>query len=218
MKFLQNLAVLILVAGLAACGTAPPSGRQAAVLPADQAVPPDKAVVVIAVDFREGTWLRDVSYVGDVFFRRLDDNYARRAATDYDFGIEGSDAADWRATFGGADENRAPHLFVVEPGRYVVEKINFGSNATTAGPGFDAARNRVRYGEFTVAAGEVVNLGRLALLQHWWEGYFDARADDDSTEVHDFLAAQYKKLDAAVQTRLMTVVRRFAFQEKGSRL
>ena len=216
-KFHRSLAMLALLFGLQGCG-GPGAARQLASLPTDQAVLPDKAIVVVATDFREETWLRDVSYVGDVFFRKLDDNYPRRGKADYDFGIEGSDAADWRATFGGADENRAPHVFVIAPGRYVIEKINFGSNATTAGPGFDAARNRVRYGEFTVAAGEVVNLGRLALLQHWWEGYFDARADDDSAEVHDFLAAKYPKLAAAVETRLLTVVRRFAFQEGGGRL
>lgn len=216
MKFLQKIAVFILIAGVAACGTAP-SGRRVAALPPDQGVPQDKAIVVLAVDFREETWLRDVSYVGDVFFRKLDDTYAGRAKTDYDFGIEGSDLADWRATFGGVDENRAPHLFAIEPGRYVIEKINFGSNVTTIGPGFDPTRNRVRFGEFTVAAGEVVNLGRLAILEHWFEGYFDARADDDTAEVHDFLAAKYRKLDAAIETRMLTVVQRFAFHDGGSR-
>ena len=212
LKLNRSLAVLALLLTVAGCGSTK-ERAQVAALPADQAALPDKAIVVVAMDFREETWLRDVSYVGDVFFRKLDENYARRSKNDYDFGIEGSDIADWRSTFGGADTNRAPHIFVIAPGRYVIEKINFGSNASTAGPGFDAADNRVRFGEFTVAAGEVVNLGRLALLQHWWEGYFDARADDDSAEVQDFLAAKHPKLGAAVQTRLLTVVKRFRFTE-----
>jgi hypothetical protein len=66
-----------------------------------------KAVVVIAVDLREKTILRDnIRHVGSVFFRRVDNTYDRRAKNDYDFAIQYTVSADWKAVFGQRDENR----------------------------------------------------------------------------------------------------------------
>jgi hypothetical protein len=73
----------------------------------------------------------------------------------------------------------------VEPGTYVIEKINIGGGPTTVGPGLDARSHTPRFGSFTMRAGEVLNLGRLVVHMHWHEGYFDARIEDSDDETRD---------------------------------
>jgi hypothetical protein len=62
--------------------------------------PAQSAIVVLAVDLREQTSLRDVPHVGDVFFRRSE-RRQNRANDDYDLAIRGSVASDWKSVFGG---------------------------------------------------------------------------------------------------------------------
>jgi hypothetical protein len=73
-----------------------------------------------------------------------------------------------------ATKNRAPHLFNIEPGTYVIETIKIGSGAVTVGPGYDTASHNPRFGIFVARPGEIVNLGRLIVHMHWHEGFFDA--------------------------------------------
>lgn len=181
------------------------------------ALPSGKAIVVLTVDLREQTLIRDVPHVGDVFFRKFDETYPRRAKDDYDFGVVGSVAADWRATFGKADDNRAPRVFAIDPGTYVIEKIKIGSTATAIGPGYDPRRGRARFGSFTVRAGDIVNLGRLVIYMEWFDGYFAARIEDNSAAIHEFLSQTNPALDAAVQTTLLSVVPKIAFETGNGR-
>jgi hypothetical protein len=178
----------------------------------------EKATVIVAVDLRELTSVRDAPHVGDVFFRRVDDKYQARANGPYDFGVQGSVAADWSATFGGRDENRAPHLFEIEPGTYVIERIKIGSGATTIGRGYDLTSHRQRFGIFVVRPGEIVNLGRLTVHMHWHQGFFDAQIKDNSDEVRRFLAESHPKLASKVQAKLLTVIPKFPFQAGGGLL
>jgi len=176
------------------------------------------ATVVVAVDLREPTSFRDLPQVGDVFFRKIDVRYADRAKDDYDFGIQGSVAADWRATFGGADDNRAPHLFVVEPGTYAIEKINIGSGPTTIGSGYDPKSHKPQFGSFVVNAGECINLGQLVVRMHWNEGYFYAQVLNNAADVRRFLSESHPNLLSKLQTRILTVTPKFEFQQGGGRL
>jgi hypothetical protein len=181
------------------------SGRQAA----------QSGTVVLAVDLRELTSLRDVPHVGDVFFRRIERQ--SRASDDYDLAIRGSVAADWKAVFGGSDDNRAPHVFAVEPGIYVIDKINIGSGPTTIGPGIDAQSHTPRFGSFVVRGGEVLNLGRLVVHMHWYEGYLDAKVEDNAAEARKVLVDSNQALAARLQTRLLGVVPKFPFRVGGGR-
>jgi hypothetical protein len=179
--------------------------------------PAQSAIVVLAVDLREQTSLRDVPHVGDVFFRRSE-RRQNRANDDYDLAIRGSVASDWKSVFGGADENRAPHVFAVEPGTYVIEKINIGGGPTTIGPGIDAQSHTPRFGSFVVREGEVLNLGRLVVHMHWHEGYFDATIEDNTAEARRALVDGNRGSAAKLQTRLLRVAPKFPFQAGGGRL
>lgn len=178
--------------------------------------PAKSATVVLAVDLRELTSIRDVSHIGDVLFRRLE----RRggAAADYDLAIRGSVAADWKGLFGGSDDNRTPHAYAVEPGTYVIDKINIGSGPTTIGRGIDPQSQTYRFGGFVVREGEVLNLGRLVVHMHWHEGYFHAAVQDNTAEARTALAGSRQDLAGRLQTRLLKVVPKFAFQTDGGRL
>lgn len=189
-----------------ALGQSSASGRQ----------PAQSAIVVLAVDLREQTSLRDLPHVGDVFFRRTGRRQDRGG--DYDLAIRGSVASDWKRVFGGADENRAPHVFAVEPGTYVIEKINIGSGPTTIGPGIDAQTQAPRFGSFVVREGEILNLGRLVVHMHWHEGYFDAVVEDNTAEARKALVNGNQGSAAKLQTRLLKVVPKFSFQVGGGRL
>jgi hypothetical protein len=179
--------------------------------------PAQSAIVILAVDLRELTSIRDVPHVGGVFFRRIDRRQSR-ANDDYDLAIRGSVAGDWKRVFGGSDENRAPRVFAVEPGTYVIEKINIGSGPTTIGPGIDAQSRNPRFGSFMVREGEVLNLGRLVVHMHWHEGYFDANVVDDTAEARSALVNGNQGLAAKLQTRLLKVIPKFPFQAGGGRL
>jgi hypothetical protein len=176
--------------------------------------PTQSATVVLAVDLRELTSLRDVSHVGDVFFLRSP-NGRNNTKDRYDLAIRGSVSADWGAVFGGSDDNRAPHVFTVQPGTYVIEKINIGSGPTTIGSGGDA-QNKPRFGSFVVREGEVLNLGRLVVHMHWREGYFSAKVEDNSADVRKIFAGK-PALAARLQTRLLDVAPRFPFYVGGGR-
>jgi hypothetical protein len=178
--------------------------------------PTQSATVVLAVDLRELTSLRDVPHGGEVFFNRIERQ--RRANDDYDLAIRYSAAASWKSAFGGPDDNRAPHVFVVEPGTYAIEKINIGSNPTTIGPGIDPQSNAPRFGSFAVRGGEVLNLGRLVVHMHWHEGYFDASVEDNTDEARSVLTDSKQGLGARLQTRLLRVVPKFPFQMGAGRL
>jgi hypothetical protein len=203
-RYVSAIALVILAASCAPL----PAYRQSAMLQPGATADEGKAVVIFAADIRELTALRDLSQVGDVYFRKVDDTYRTRAQNDYDFGIRGSVGADWGALTGSKDENKAPRVFAIEPGTYVIEKINIGSNATTAGPGYDLETNAVRIGSFAVRAGEVVNLGRLVVHMYWHEGYFALDVADDSAEVRGLVSAA---LEPKLQTRLLQVAPRTAF-------
>jgi hypothetical protein len=202
-----GLLLTSVMASLAFGQSAAPDGRGSA----------GKATVVIAVDLREQTSLRDVPQVGDVLFRRID-RYQSRANDDYDLAIKGSVASDWKSVFGRPDDNRAPQLFAIEPGTYVIEKINIGSGPTTIGPGIDAGSHAPRFGTFTVRPGEVLNLGRLVVHMHWHEGYFDAKVEDNTADARHGLAESSPQLAARLQTRLITVVPKLPFRAGGGRL
>jgi hypothetical protein len=176
----------------------------------------EKATVVLATDLRELTSLRDIPMTGDVFFRRID-RYQGRADDDYDLAVRGSVSADWKSVFGGSDENRAPHIFALEPGTYFIAKINIGGGPTTVGPGLDAQSHTPRFGSFTVRPGEVLNLGRLVVHMHWHEGYFHAKIEDNAADAQRALAAN-QALAPKLQTRLLAVVPSFPFQVGGGRL
>jgi hypothetical protein len=171
----------------------------------------------LAVDLRELTSLRDIPDVGDVFFRRSE-RRQNRANDDYDLAIRGSVASAWKAVFGVADANRAPHVFTVEPGTYIIEKINIGGGPTTIGPGIDAQTRTPRFGSFVVREGEVLNLGRLVVRMHWHEGYFDATVEDGTAEARSVLVGGYQGLATKLLTRLLKVTPRFPFQAGGGRL
>jgi hypothetical protein len=205
---LTNLALFAVLLGFCA---APRAYGQTTGSPRAAGSSGEKAAVIVAVDIRELTSLRDLSQVGDVFFRRVNDKYSTRADGDYDFGIEGSVAADWHALFAGQDDNRIPHVFEVEAGTYVIERIKIGSSATAIGPGYDTASHKPRFGMFAVQPGEVVNLGRLTVHMHWHEGYFAAQVTDNTADVRQFLAQSHPKLVSRLQTRLMKMTPRFPF-------
>ncbi len=169
---------------------------------------------MFTVDLRELTSLRDVPHVGGVFFNRIE-RRQNRVNDDYDLAIRGSVAADWKSIFGGSDDNRAPHVLAVEPGTYVIEKINIGSGPTTIGPGIDPQSHSPRFGSFVVRGGEVLNLGRLVVHMHWHEGYFDAKVEDNTDEARNALADGNQGLGARLQTRLLRVIPRFPFQVGG---
>lgn len=179
--------------------------------------PAQSAIVILAVDLRELTSLRDVPHVGDVFFRRTE-RRQNRANDDYDLAIRGSVASDWKRVFGASDENRAPHVFAIEPGTYIIEKINIGGGPTTIGPGIDAQSHTPRFGSFEVREGEVLNLGRLVVHMHWHEGYFDAAIEDNTAEARRALVGGNQGSAAKLQTRLLRVVPKFPFQTGGGRL
>jgi len=179
--------------------------------------PAQSAIIILAVDLRELTSLRDAPQVGDVFFRRTESRQ-NRANNDYDLAIRGSVASDWKSVFGGADENRAPHVFAVEPGTYVIEKINIGGGPTTIGPGIDAQSHTPRFGSFSVREGEVLNLGRLVVHMHWHEGYFNAAVEDNTAEAQRALVDGNQGSAAKLQTRLLKVAPKFPFQLGGGRL
>jgi hypothetical protein len=191
-------------------------GSSPAQLSASESQAAQSGTVVLAVDLRELTSLRDVPRVGDVFFRRIERQ--SRANDEYDLAIRGSATAEWKGVFGGADDNRAPHAFAVEPGTYVIDKINIGGGMTTIGPGIDAQSHTPRFGSFVVRGGEVLNLGRLVVHMHWQEGYFGAKVGDNTAEARKILVDSNQDLAARLQTRLLSVVPRFAFQMSGGRL
>jgi hypothetical protein len=119
--------------------------------------------------------------------------------------------------FGGSDDNRAPRIFAVEPGTYVIEKINIGSGAATVGPGMDAQSHAPRFGSFVVREGEVLNLGRLVVHMHWHEGYFAATVVDNTTAAQTALANGNQGLATRLQTRLLRVVPKFPFRVGGGK-
>jgi hypothetical protein len=203
-------AALVLL--LSSFGASPTQGQLTA-----KRRPAQSATVILAVDLRELTSLRDAPHVGDVFFRRVGRRQSR-PNDDYDIAIRGSVAADWKRVFGGSDDNRAPHIFTVEPGTYVIEKINIGSGPTTIGLGIDAQSRTPRFGSFEVREGEVLNLGRLVVHMHWHEGYFYAKVEDDTAEARIALANGNQGLAPRLQTRLLKVVPKFPFQVGGGRL
>jgi hypothetical protein len=203
-------AALVLL--LSSFGASPTQGQLTA-----KRRPAQSATVILAVDLRELTSLRDAPHVGDVFFRRVGRRQSR-PNDDYDIAIRGSVAADWKRVFGGSDDNRAPHIFTVEPGTYVIEKINIGSGPTTIGLGIDAQSRTPRFGSFEVREGEVLNLGRLVVHMHWHEGYFYAKVEDDTAEARIALANGNQSLAPRLQTRLLKVVPKFPFQVGGGRL
>lgn len=172
------------------------------------------ATIIFAVDLRELTSLRDAGHVGDVFFVRSP--RGQNPKEPYDIAIRGSVAADWSAVFGGGDDNRAPRILTVQPGTYVLEKINIGSGPTTAGSGLDA-QNKPRFGSFVVRQGEVLNLGRLVVHMHWHDGYFSAKVEDNTADARKMLAAHNPALAARLQARLLAVVPKFVFQMGGGR-
>ncbi|UFZ01711.1 hypothetical protein LQG66_20540 [Bradyrhizobium ontarionense] len=176
----------------------------------------EKAIVVLAADLRELTSLRDIDAVGDVLFRRIDRSQGR-PDDDYDLAIRGSVAADWKAVFGRGDDNRAPHVFAVDPGIYFIDRINIGSGPTTRGPGLDPQSHAPRFGSFTVRPGEVVNLGRLIVHMHWHEGFFAAKVEDNSADARRALSEANPQAVAKLQTRLIGVVPQFPFQAGGGR-
>jgi hypothetical protein len=177
--------------------------------------PPQSATVVLAVDLRELTSLRDIPHTGSVFFNRIERS---RANGDYDLAIRYSLGSNWKSAFGGSDDNRAPHAFSIEPGTYVIEKIDIGSNPTTIGPGVDPQSHSPRFGSFVVRSGEVLNLGRLVVHMHWHEGYFEAKVENNADEARSALTARDRGLPARLQTRLLTVVQKFPFQMGPSHL
>jgi hypothetical protein len=203
-------AVVLLLGSLwpsLAFSQAPPSRHQSTQL----------ATVVLTVDLRELTSLRDLPHVGDVLFRRIGVRESR-ARDDYDIAIRGSVAADWKSAFGGSDANRAPHVLSIQPGTYFIEKINIGSGPTTIGSGIDPQTQAPRFGSFVVREGEVINLGRLVVHMHWHEGYFDAKVEDNTAEARSALADSNRDFAARMQTRLLKVTPKFAFQPSGGRL
>jgi hypothetical protein len=173
--------------------------------------PAQSATVVLAVDLRELTSLRDIPHSGNVFFNRIERGHSR-ADGDYDLAIRYSAAAGWKSAFGGPDDNRAPHVFSIESGTYVIEKIDIGSNPTTIGPGVDPQSHSPHFGSFVVRGGEVLNLGRLVVHMHFHEGYFDAKVEDNTDEAGTALAGRNQGLRVRLQTRLMTVIPKFPFQ------
>jgi hypothetical protein len=183
---------------------------------ADRRQPQRSATIVLAVDLRELTSIRDVPHSGSVFFNRIERRQSR-VNDDYDLAIRYTTAADWKRAFGGSDDNRAPHVFVVEPGTYLIEKINVGSSPTTIGPGIDPQSHTPRFGSFVVRGGEVLNLGRLVVHMHWHEGYFDAKVEDDTDEARNAIVDGNEGLVARLQTRLLRVVPTFPFQLGASR-
>jgi hypothetical protein len=88
----------------------------------DRRQPAQSATIVLAVDLRELTSIRDVPHSGSVFFNRVEPRQSR-ANDDYDLAIRYTAAGSWKSVFGGSDDNRAPHVFVVEPGTYVIEGL-----------------------------------------------------------------------------------------------
>ncbi len=177
----------------------------------------EKAVVVLAADLRELTSLRDLEHVGDVLFRRLDQAQVP-SNDDYDLAVRGSVAADWKRVLGRGDDNRAPHVFTIEPGTYFIDKINIGGGPTTRGPGLDPQSRTPRFGSFTVRPGEVVNLGRLVVHMHWDQGIFTAKVEDNSADAAQAVSQSNPQVAAKLRTRLISVVPQFPFQRGGGRL
>jgi hypothetical protein len=205
---------VIAVALLISSCAAPAMYRQSWTLGPGDVIPSGKAIVILAADFREQTSFRDnISQSGNVFFRKLDETYQALPNDHYDFGIEYSVGADWRANLGSSDDNRAPHLFAIEPGKYVIEKITIGSSPKTIMPGYDPRADRANYGIFSVRSGEVVNLGRLVVHMHFYDGYFSAKVEEDADEVRQLLSKSHPTFEAKLQARSIQVNPQFAFHQ-----
>ena len=205
------LTLLTLVCLLTACA-APATFRQQAEPPRDALDLNRRALVVLAADLRQaGTEIfGDSGQMGDVYFRRLDAAFRDRPATDHDFGIEYALGADW-AALAGPDENRAPKIFALRPGSYILHKINIGTWPTTPPGSFDPVSGEVYYGVFEVRAGEVINLGRLVVHMHFKQRYFAARVEDNTDEARQVLATAYPDLAPRMTTRPLRVAERMPF-------
>jgi len=209
MNRLLRGAALALALSIAACAT-PPTYRQATV-PSAGAPADGKAAVLIAVDFRETTSLRDgIPHMGRMYFRRIDGGYGERPNGDYDFGIEYSISADWAAVFGSPDRNREPRLFEIDEGVYVVERIEMGDGGLiTPLKGYDPIAKRARYGTFTVRRGEVVDLGKVVVDMMWRRGLFGTSVEDNGTAAYDLVASRGL---SGVQSRPITMAPMFPFK------
>jgi hypothetical protein len=208
-RLLQSVVLLLC---LASCQTAPVPVRNQEVTELAEGWEKQRAVVVIAADLREKTSLRDnIPHFGSVFFRKVDSGYDNRDKNDYDFAIQYSLSADWKATAGQRDENRSPRLFQLEPGEYVIERIDIGSGPTTVYRGYYPGSQRASFGHFTVSAGDVTNLGRLVVHMHFYEKTFSLVVEDNTSEVSQYIAEHYPSLKQKQKTRLMDVIARFPF-------
>lgn len=202
------LAVLTVAACLTllACQTVQVPVRHQGNMPLQQGWENKTAVVAIAVDLREKTSLRDnIPHFGSIFFRKIDSQYDTRRQNDYDFAIQYNLSASWKSVAGHRDENRTPRLFQIEPGTYVIERIDIGNGPTTYHPGYDSATNRISYGQFTVRAGDAVNLGRLVVHMHYYEGTFSLKVEDNTAELLQFMSESYPSTDTRIQLKLLTV-------------
>ena len=92
------------------------------------------------------------------------------------------------------------------------------SQIAAVATGLDAQSQAPRFGSFMVQDGEVLNLGRLVVHMHWYEGYFYAKVVDNTAEARKALADRNQRLVARLQTRLLKVVPKFPFQVGGGRL
>jgi hypothetical protein len=206
------LAPLFLLLSLASCQTAPVPVRNQEVTKLAEGWERQKAIVVIAVDLREKTSLRDnIPHFGSMFFRKVDSGYDNRDKNDYDFAIQYSLSADWKATAGQLDENRSPRLFQLEPGDYVIERIDIGGGPTTVYRGYYTGSKRASFGHFTVGAGDVINLGRLVVHMHYYEKAFSLVVEDNTSEVSQYIAERYPSLKTKLKAQQMDVIARFPF-------
>jgi hypothetical protein len=120
-------------------------------------------------------------------------------------------AADWKATAGQRDENRLPRLFRLEPGEYVIERIDIGGEPTTIYRGYYPGLQRASFGHFTVRAGDVSNLGRLVVHMHYYERAFSLVVEDNIADVSQYAAERYPQLKQQLRTQPMDVIARFPF-------
>src|SRR5687768_2179365 len=119
---------LLVVLALAGCET-PKVISQPTALDTSAA---DKAVVILAVDFRERTSLRsNIAHMGKLYFRKVDAGYGTRPPNDFDFVVDYSLAASWRAIGSDRDENRVARILQINPGKYVIERIEIGAGPAT---------------------------------------------------------------------------------------
>jgi hypothetical protein len=206
------LALSFLLLCSASCQTAPVPVRNQEMTKLADGWETQKAVVIIAADLREKTSLRDnIPHFGSMFFRKVDSAYDNRDKNDYDFAIQYSLAADWKATAGQRDENRSPRLFQLEPGDYVIERIDIGGGPTTVYRGYYTGSQRASFGRFTVSAGDVTNLGRLVVHMHYYERVFSLVVEDNTSEVSQYIAEHYPSLKMKLKTQQMDVIPRFLF-------